>query len=171
MLHNDLLRQLRYALKFNNLDVIHVFSLMDYDITKAELDHLLKKEDEEGFVSCRDRTFSAFLDGLIIKNRGKQEGREPQLLTGKKRLSNNDILRKLRIALQLRDDQILEVLALAGFTMSKSELSALFRKPDHRNYQKCGDQLLRNFVRGLGYQSHPNQKQRPEDNVHPCWKK
>ncbi|WP_298444004.1 DUF1456 family protein [uncultured Ferrimonas sp.] len=150
LLQNDLLRQLRYALNFNNPDVIAVFALMNYPITKEELDHLLKKEEEAGFVACRDRTLSAFLDGLIIKFRGVQEGREPKLLTGKQRMSNNDILRKLRIALELKDTDIVEILALSNFRLTKSELSALFRKPDHRNYQVCGDQLLRNFVRGLG---------------------
>ncbi|WP_240473389.1 DUF1456 family protein [Ferrimonas senticii] len=150
ILQNDLLRQLRYALKFNNPDVIAVFALMNYPISQDELDHLLKKEDEAGFVPCRDRTLAAFLDGLIIKNRGIQEGREPQLLAAKARLSNNDILRKLRIALELKDTDIIAILALAGFKISKTELSALFRAPDHRNFQVCGDQLLRNFVRGLG---------------------
>lgn len=157
MLQNDLLRQLRYALKFNNPDVIEAFGLMNYAITKEELDHLLKKEDEEGFIACRDRTLAAFLDGLIIKNRGVQEGREPQLLKRNQRLSNNDILRKLRIALQLKDTDILDILALAKFRITKSELSALFRAPDHRNYQECGDQLLRYFVRGLGLKNRPNQ--------------
>ncbi|SHI05835.1 YehS family protein [Ferrimonas marina] len=150
MLNNDLLRQLRYALKMNNPDVIEVFTLMNYPISKEELDPLLKKEEEAGFIPCRDRTLAAFLDGLIIKHRGVQEGREPQLLPAKSRLSNNDILRKLRIALTLKDEDIIAILALSNFRISKSELSALFRKPDHRNYQPCGDQLLRNFVRGLG---------------------
>ncbi|GAA5194477.1 DUF1456 family protein [Ferrimonas gelatinilytica] len=152
MLNNDLLRQLRYALKFNNPDVIAVFALMQYPITKEELDAMLKREEEAGFVLCRDRTLAAFLDGLIIRNRGVQPGREPQLLGPKARLSNNEILRKLRIALTLKDDDIIAILKLAGFRISKSELSALFRSPDHRNYQACGDQLLRNFVRGLGKQ-------------------
>ena len=150
MLQNDLLRQLRYALKFNNPDVIAVFALMNYPISKEELDHLLKKEDEAGFVPCRDRTLAAFLDGLIIKNRGVQPGKEPQLLSAKARLYNNEILRKLRIALELKDTDIIDILKHAGFNVSKSELSALFRAPDHRNYQVCGDQLLRNFVKGLG---------------------
>ncbi|QIZ78903.1 DUF1456 family protein [Ferrimonas lipolytica] len=158
MLQNDLLRQLRYALKFNNPDVIEVFGLMNYTITKEELDHLLKKEDEQGFVACRDRTLSAFLDGLIIKYRGVQEGREPTLLRGKQRISNNDILRKLRIALQLKDTDIIEILALSDFRITKSELSAMFRATDHRNYQECGDQVLRYFVRGLGKRNRPDQK-------------
>ncbi|GAA4901692.1 DUF1456 family protein [Ferrimonas pelagia] len=155
MRNNDLLRQLRYALTFNNPDMIAVFALMNYTITKEELDPMLKKEEEDGVIECRDRTFAAFLDGLIIKYRGVQEGREPKLLARSARLNNNEVLRKLRIALELRDDDIIAILKLSNFRISKSELSALFRKPDHRNYQECGDQLLRNFVRGLGQKNRP----------------
>ena len=64
-------------------------------------------------------------------------------------LTNNDILKKLRVALELRDDDIIEILELSDFEISKTELSALFRKEDHPNYKKCGDQLLRNFLNGL----------------------
>ena len=64
-------------------------------------------------------------------------------------LTNNDILKKLRIALELKDEDIIHILKLADFTVSKSELSALFRKDDHPNYVACGDQLLRNFLQGL----------------------
>ncbi len=64
-------------------------------------------------------------------------------------MTNNDILKKLRIALKLRDEDIIEILKLVDFQVSKSELSALFRTEDHPNYQECGDQLLRNFLNGL----------------------
>jgi len=64
-------------------------------------------------------------------------------------LTNNDILKKLRVALNLRDEDIIHILTLVDFTISKSELGALFRKEDHPNYKPCGDQLLRNFLNGL----------------------
>lgn len=64
-------------------------------------------------------------------------------------LSNNDILKKLRVALQLRDEDVIAILKLVDFELTKSELSALYRKPDHPNYKPCGDQLLRNFLNGL----------------------
>ncbi|MBT6326681.1 MAG: DUF1456 family protein [Bdellovibrionales bacterium] len=64
-------------------------------------------------------------------------------------LTNNDILKKLRVALAYRDDDIIEVLKLVDFNISKSELSALFRKDDHEKYMECGDQILRNFLNGL----------------------
>ncbi|MFL9845909.1 DUF1456 family protein [Flavobacterium rhizosphaerae] len=64
-------------------------------------------------------------------------------------MNNNDIFKKLRVALQLRDDQIVEILELVDFRISKAELGAFFRKQDHPNYMECGDQVLRNFLNGL----------------------
>jgi hypothetical protein len=64
-------------------------------------------------------------------------------------MTNNDILKKLRVALMLRDDQIVEILELVDFRITKSELGAFFRAEDHPNYMECGDQVLRNFLNGL----------------------
>lgn len=64
-------------------------------------------------------------------------------------MTNNDIFKKLRVALQLRDDQIVEILQLVDFRITKSELGAIFRAEDHENYVECGDQILRNFLNGL----------------------
>ncbi|MCB0443814.1 MAG: DUF1456 family protein [Flavobacterium sp.] len=64
-------------------------------------------------------------------------------------MNNNDIFKKLRVALQLRDDQIVEILQLVDFRISKAELGAFFRNPEHPNYMECGDQVLRNFLNGL----------------------
>ena len=64
-------------------------------------------------------------------------------------MNNNDIFKKLRVALQLRDDQIVEILQLVDFRLSKAELGAFFRNADHPNYMECGDQVLRNFLNGL----------------------
>ena len=64
-------------------------------------------------------------------------------------MTNNDILKKLRVALKLRDDDIVAILMLVDFRISKSELGAFFRKEDHPKYVECGDQILRNFLNGL----------------------
>ncbi|WP_306352628.1 DUF1456 family protein [Flavobacterium sp. '19STA2R22 D10 B1'] len=64
-------------------------------------------------------------------------------------MNNNDIFKKLRVALMLRDDQIVEILELVDFRISKTELGAFFRSDDHPNYVECGDQVLRNFLNGL----------------------
>lgn len=64
-------------------------------------------------------------------------------------MDNNDVFKKLRVALHLRDDEIIKILKLVNYEITKSELSAVFRKDDHPNYKPCGDQLLRNFLNGL----------------------
>ncbi len=71
------------------------------------------------------------------------------LLTFTPMLTNNDILKKLRVALKLKDEDIVDILKLVDFDITKSELNAMFRKEDHSNYMPCGDQLLRNFLNGL----------------------
>lgn len=86
------------------------------------------------------------MNGLINKKRGKREGEQP---VAEKVLNNNIILRKLKIALDYKDEQILEIMELAGFPLGKHELSAFFRKPGHNNYRECQAQVLRNFLKGL----------------------
>lgn len=147
MLNNDLLRRLRYALDLNDKAMLAIFKSMGNEIEEGFLKAIMTKEGEEGFIACRDSQLCLFLDGLIIHNRGLREGSE--IPKPQSRLSNNEILQKLRIALELRTDDILDILKLANFRMSKGELGALFRKPDHRNYKVCGDQVIRNFLSGL----------------------
>lgn len=64
-------------------------------------------------------------------------------------MDNNDIFKKLRVALHLKNTDIIEILKLVDFTISESELGAIFRADDHPNFKPCGDQLLRNFLNGL----------------------
>lgn len=155
MIHNDVLRRLRFALSMNDESTIEIFKLMDYEMEPEYLHSIMKKEQEPGFTPCRDKILALFLDGLIIKNRGRQEGQEPKVLKAGEQLSNNEILRKIRIAITFKDDDIIKLMQLAGFRVSKGELSALFRRPDHRNYKPCGDQFLRNFLSGLTKKFRP----------------
>jgi uncharacterized protein YehS (DUF1456 family) len=93
-----------------------------------------------------DRELAIFLNGLIIEKRGKKDGLQPE---PESRLSNNSIFTKLKIALNLKAEDVLEILSLADFALSKHELSAFFRKPEHKHYRECQDQVLRNFLNGL----------------------
>lgn len=158
MMHNDVLRRIRYALQINDESAISIFKLVDYDMDKEYMRSIMKKEEESGYLPCRDKILSLFLDGLIIKNRGKQEGVEPIVLTGSQRLSNNEILRKIRIAMSYRDEDMINTLKLANFRLSKGELSALFRKPDHRNFKEAGDQVVRNLLQGMVKKYRPDSK-------------
>lgn len=145
MTNNDLLRRLRYALNLNGVSIAEMCALGGHEIGPVEVLTLLKKEDEKGFVVCDDAVMGAFLDGLITSRRGPRDA--PPAADGL--LNNNLILRKLRIALELTDADMLAIFRQAGVSLSKPELSALFRGVGQRNFKECGDQLLRNFVRGL----------------------
>lgn len=156
MIHNDVLRRLRYALAINDTAAISIFKLVNYDMEIGYLHAVMKREGEEGYLPCRDKIIALFLDGLIIKNRGRQDGQEPKELGPKERLSNNEVLRKIRIAMSYRDEDMIAVLKLADFRMSKGELSAFFRKPDHRNFKPAGDQVVRNLLQGMVKKYRPD---------------
>lgn len=149
MTNNDLLRRLRYALNLNGETIAGLCTLGGHEIGPIDVLKLLKKEEEPGFVACGDTVMGAFLDGLIVSRRGAHEPKPGSAKTTDMALSNNLILRKLRIALELNDEAMLAILGRAGVQLSKSELSAMFRAKGHRNYKPCGDQMLRNFIRGL----------------------
>ena len=159
---NSVLRRVRFALSLDDTATINIFKLMDYAMEEDYLHGIMKQEDEDGFIPCRDKILGLFLDGLVIKRRGKQDNpnaKPPRVLSGNDRIINNDILRKIRIAMNFREDDMLEILRLAQFNVGKSELSALFRKPDHRSYRVCKDQLLRNFLQGLVKKYRPDATQ------------
>ncbi len=149
MTNNDLLRRLRYALNLNGETIAGLCMLGGHEIGPIDVLKLLKKEEETGFVVCDDAVMGAFLEGLIISRRGGHDPKPGAEKSTQTALNNNLILRKLRIALELNDEGMLAVLAKAGVRLSKSELSAMFRAEGHRNYKPCGDQILRNFIRGL----------------------
>jgi uncharacterized protein YehS (DUF1456 family) len=149
MTYNDLLRRLRFALKLNGESIAGLCVLGGHDLKPMEVLRLLKKEEEPGFTPCDDLVMGAFLDGLILSRRGPQEHKPDLVRATPIALNNNLILRKLRIALELNEEAMLALLATAGVQISKSELSAMFRAKGHKNYKSCGDQFLRNFIRGL----------------------
>jgi uncharacterized protein YehS (DUF1456 family) len=151
---NDFLRKIRYSLRLKDKEMIQIFHASGQEIQKAYLKTLLKKEDEEGFVLCSQPLLSAFLDGLIIFYRGSLNKTAAPGVPIK--LNNNSILRKVRIALSYQDTDMLEIFRLGETTVSKSELSAFFRRSGHKNYKECGDQFLRHFLQGLAlYKKRP----------------
>lgn len=146
MINNDVLRSVRYMLNVSEFKLVEIIQLGGGDISQATLNAYIKREDEPGFIECDQRTMVHFLNGLIYFKRGKDEGRPPlpyELPT------NNVVLKKLRVAFELKDEDIIQVLGQAGFKISKTELSAFFRKEGHPNFRACGDQFLRNFLKGL----------------------
>jgi uncharacterized protein YehS (DUF1456 family) len=147
--NNDILRRLRYALDISNPKMLEIFRVGGDEIDQNTLLAFLKKEAEEGFIECSNSRLEVFFDGFITVRRGKQEGVALKPAAAGKERTNNIILRKIRIALEMKDEDMLAVMALAGVTVTKSELGALFRSKEHKNYKECGDQFLRSFLNGL----------------------
>lgn len=146
MTNNDILRRIRYIFDFNDNKMIAVFGLADYVVTREQISDWLKKDDDPAYQPCSDTQLAIFLNGLIIDKRGKKEGALPE---PEKHLTNNIIFMKLKIALNLQADEILELLRPVGMVISKHELSAFFRKVGHKHYRECKDQILRNFLKGV----------------------
>jgi uncharacterized protein YehS (DUF1456 family) len=144
--NNDILRRIRYIFDISDSKMIAVFGLADCQVTREQISDWLKKDDDPAFRKCSDAQLAIFLNGLIVERRGKKEGAQP---TPEQRLTNNIVFRKLKIALDLKAEDILEIMALSDMRISKHELSALFRKPGHKHYRECNDQILRNFLNGL----------------------
>lgn len=153
MTKNDVLRKVRYTFDFSDSKMIALFALGGIEVSREQVSDWLKKDEDPAFKPCPDRVLAAFLNGLITDRREKKEGAEPEL---EKALSNNQILRKLRIALDLKEPDMLALMNDAEMPLSKPELSALFRSPGHKNYRECKDQFLRNFLRGLQLKYRPS---------------
>ncbi|WP_101473864.1 DUF1456 family protein [Fusobacterium sp.] len=150
--NNDIIRRVRYALDIKDNVMVNIFKDGGCDVTREEVINILKREEDEGFLKCNNKMLEAFLDGLIIFKRGRQEPKPGQVVEPvkiNKNNINNIILKKLKIALSFKSDDIINILGLAGVKISPSELSALFRKEDHKNYRECGDRYVRNFLKGL----------------------
>ena len=147
MIHNDVLRSLRYLLKTDDTTLAAIIALGGSKATRQEIAAYVLHEEQEGFVRCPDRVISAFLDGLVIQRRGPREDAPPRPLENI--VTNNTIIKKLRVAFELKEDDLLQLMADTSATVSKSELTALFRKPSHTNFRPAGDQFLRNFLRRL----------------------
>jgi uncharacterized protein YehS (DUF1456 family) len=152
MNNNDILRRLRYTFDISDFEMIDLFASGGKEVTRAEISDWMKPEDDPEFQKLVDINLAAFLNGFINDKRGQKEGEQPK---PEKSLNNNIILRKLKIALNYKDEDILDVLDLVKFRLSKSELSAFFRKPDHQHYRPLKDQILRNFLMGLQLKYRP----------------
>jgi uncharacterized protein YehS (DUF1456 family) len=126
--------------------MIAVFAQAELEVTRSQVSDWLKKDEDPEQQLCDDRTLSCYLNGLINEMRGKKEGAQPE---PEDRLNNNIIFNKLKIALNLKAEDILKILALVDITISKHELSAFFRKKGHKHYRECQEQILRNFLHGI----------------------
>lgn len=167
--NNDILIRLRYALDIRDRDMVEIFKLGGTEVTEEIVRKLLIKSKEtyrynneiddhheveatEENIKCKNSTLESFLNGFIIFKRGKQDAKPGQ--PEKPSLKNNEnpnniLLKKLKIALSLTSEDMIDILKETGVIVTKGELGALLRKEGHKNYKECGDKYARNFLKGL----------------------
>ena len=143
-------------LELNNQKVVEICLSAGCLVTIDEMYEFMTSEDEEGFVRCPDEVLAYFLNGVIMYKRGKDESRPAPPIEVP--VNNNQVMKKLRVAFQLREEDMLEVIQSSGFKFSKNELSAVLRKQGQGNYRECGDQALRHFLKGLTTRVKPPSK-------------
>ncbi|MBT4757893.1 MAG: DUF1456 family protein [Opitutae bacterium] len=157
MTNNEVMKSVRYTLEIKNKEVLQMIQSGGVELTILDVVNLLKNEEDEGYLGCPAKTIHAFLDGLILQRRGPSDG--PAKKSPTSTIDNNTILRKLRIAFDMRDTDLIATIESVGLRISKSELSSLFRAPSHKHFMKCGDQFLRNFLKGLTHRFRSNEAQ------------
>lgn len=167
MNHNDRLTRLRYALNIKDEDMVEIFALGGHSVTPEEIRAMLKKRtpdtldetstEEDKYkenvyeLTLENEAFERFLNGLITSQRGSKDDQKLILELTEKN-ANNLMLKKIKIALSLTSDDLLDMLEDEGVFLSKSELSAVLRREGHRNYKVCGDRYIRNFLKALAKQ-------------------
>ena len=152
MQQNDILRRLRYTFDLSDSEVIAIFRLGGLETNRDKISSWLRKDDDEGFQALKDIESAMFLNGFIIYKRGAKDGERP---APEEILTNNLVLRKLKIALNMKDSDVLEMMETDEFKVSKPELSAFFRNKDHKHYRECKDQYLRYFLSGVQKKFRP----------------
>ncbi|MDN6280606.1 MAG: DUF1456 family protein [Psychroflexus sp.] len=148
MTNNDVLRRLRYTFDYSDDQMIEIFEEADVTVTRPQISDWMKKEEDEAYINLTDKNLAVFLNGMINKYRGKREGEQPK---PEQKLDNNLVFKKLKIALNLRSEDILALFELAEMPITKNELTSFLRQKKQPQYQQLLDQYLRNFLTGLQF--------------------
>ncbi len=147
---NDIFRKLVQSLPLTVEEVQTIFAASDIDLSDKDVANLLKTDYQPGFEAMPEYILMVFMNSLIDQKRGKKIDAEPEIVEKHQKISNNDVLKKLRIAFNLHEQDVRDALKLATIELTKSDLSALFRKPGHVHYKACDDGLVLDFIEGLG---------------------
>ena len=146
MINNDILRRLRTTFNLSDEKICDIFALSECQINEAHLANFFKEKDDGDYVEVLDLQLASFLNGFITEQRGLSDGPVRQ---NEMNLSNNMIFNKIKIALALKADEVIAILALADLDLGKYELSAFFRNVNHKHYKDCSDEVLSAFLKGL----------------------
>ena len=144
---NEMLFRIQKALNLSQNEMIEAYKLAEYNIEVSHLENLLKKHQDKGYEVCSYEELGVFLDGLVTLKRGENPNKSKNNKVVS--LTNNLILKKLRVALEMKEPEIEIVFGLAEVELSKQQLASLFRKETHKNFKPCSDELLMSFLEGL----------------------
>lgn len=149
MAKNVLLRSICGALNLDDAALVQIFRNAGRDVAPSTITAFQKTEKEDGYIPCSDPILGFFLDGLIIHLRGRQEGQPVSAEAPVALLTHNAVLKKLRIALDLKEEGLMDILKRGGITASKNDLTGYFRKPGHKHYKECSEEYLMGFIKGV----------------------
>lgn len=146
--NNHVLVRLRYAMNLPDRRVAELTRSAGVELAESDVARMLRDEGAEDFLHCPNRVLGAFLDAVILERRGPPDPASPHRFNNAL-LTNNEILKKIRVAFSLTEADVEDALAQGGMRISKAEIRALFRRPDQANYRECGDQVMRKFLAGF----------------------
>ena len=147
MTNNDILKRIRYTFDYTDAQMIDLFARGGLEITRAEVSDWLQKEIDDDFRELDDKSLATFLNGLIVEKRGpRTDGKQ---MPPEDRLNNNIILKKIKIALDLKTDDILDLFQSIDKKLSPHELSSFLRNHKQSQYRPFQDQYLRNLFTAL----------------------
>ena len=152
MLHNNHLKKLKHIFELEDTNVLEVLQIIKPDTSLQTVESYLSDQSADNFLSLGHEDMRAFLDGLIISSRGESEKGIPK--PDGADLSNNDILKKLRIALNLLEEDIYDVFDTGNLALGPTELKGIFHKAGHKSFKPCTDQMLKSFLEGLEIMYH-----------------
>lgn len=147
---NDIFRKITQSLPLDAAQIQALFAPSDIDLSEKDIANLLKTDYQPGFEPMPDYILIHFLNNLIDQQRGKKPDVETEVIEKHAKISNNDVLKKLRIALVLHEQDLRAALKLVTIELTKSDLAALFRKAGHEHYKACDDELILDFIEGIG---------------------
>ncbi|MEZ8448367.1 DUF1456 family protein [Vibrio splendidus] len=156
MTNNEILRRIQHALNLKNAQIIKAIEQADVTVAHDQVINWLKDDNDKSCSTMKDKELAVFLNGFINLKRGKKEGVQPKPEVA---LTNNMIFMKLRIALNMKAEDVLDILEVVGISLSKYEIGAYFRKTENKNYKVCEDQLLCDFLNGVQFTNRPDSEE------------
>ncbi|MEZ8781947.1 DUF1456 family protein [Vibrio splendidus] len=156
MTNNEILRRIQHALNLKNAQIIKAIEQADVTVAHDQVINWLKDDNDKSCSTMKDKELAVFLNGFINLKRGEKEGVQPKPEVA---LTNNMIFMKLRIALNMKAEDVLDILEVVGISLSKYEIGAYFRKPENKNYKVCEDQLLCDFLNGVQFTNRPDSEE------------